>query len=417
MADTYDIVLFGATGFAGRLTAAHLAEQAPSDLRVALAGRSPQRLAAVVAGLPGQAAGWPRLVVDAADEDAVAELARSTRVVCTTVGPYAKYGMPLLRACADAGTHYCDLTGEVLFVRDAIDLAHARAVETGARIVTSCGFDSVPSDLGVYVTAQHVAADGEGTLGATLLHVRSLRGGISGGTIDSMRQQMVVSGDDPQRQRIAASSHSLSPDVALEPPSRPTQEPPTSLLDKLSRRSPARVDPVTGRWVAPFFMASYNTRIVRRSNALSDWSYGREFTYDEVMDTGTGLAGAVGAGLTSAALGGLFAGMSNATTRRLLDRVLPAPGAGPSAESMARGRFVMEIVTTTTTGVRYSTRVAAPFDPGYTGTAIMLGQSALSLAQDPLPSAGGILTPAVAFGSALVTRLRERDFTFDTTRD
>ena len=136
---------------------------------------------------------------------------------------------------------------------------------------------------------------------------------------------------------------------------------------------------MTQRWVAPFFMASFNTRIVRRSNALTNWSYGREFRYDEVMDTGRGPMGAVKAGLTSAVLGGLFAGMSTAPTRSVLDRVLPKPGEGPSEESMAKGRFVFEIVTTTTTGADYRTKVAAPYDPGYSGTAIMLGQTGLAL--------------------------------------
>ncbi len=187
-------------------------------------------------------------------------------------------------------------------------------------------------------------------------------------------------------------------------------------LAKVQAVSGTRFDEVTKRWVAPFFMASFNTRIVRRSNALSDYSYGREFRYDEVMDTGRGPMGAVKAGLTSAVLGGLFAGMSTAPTRSVLDRVLPKPGEGPSEESMAKGRFAFEIVTTTTTGADYRTKVAAPYDPGYSGTAIMLGQTGLALVLDELPDRAGVLTPSVALGDALVSRLEGFDFEFTTSR-
>ncbi|MFC7490813.1 MULTISPECIES: saccharopine dehydrogenase family protein [unclassified Knoellia] len=417
----FDLVLVGATGFVGRLTAAHLAEHAPETVRIALAGRSESRLADVRASLPGAAADWPLLVVDTTDAAAVVDLAGRTRVVVTTVGPYAKLGMPLASACAAAGTHYADLTGEVLFVRDSIDANHREAERTGAKIVHSCGFDSIPSDLGVWRTAQQVAADGEGTLGETVLHVRTLRGGISGGTIDSMRQQAIESGADKARRRAVTDPYGLSPDREAEPPSRnrPTGPRPTGVsgaLDKVQAAAGTRFDEVTGRWVAPFFMASFNTRIVRRSNALSDWSYGREFRYDEVMDTGRGPLGAVKAGLTSAVLGGLFAGMSTAPTRSVLDRVLPKPGEGPSDETMAKGRFVMDVETTTTTGARYRTRVAAAYDPGYSGTAVMLGQAGLSLVEDELGSRGGVLTPSVALGDALVSRLEGFDFEFTTSR-
>ena len=181
---------------------------------------------------------------------------------------------------------------------------------------------------------------------------------------------------------------------------------------------PVNLDPVTGRWNAPFFMASYNTRIVRRSNALTNWSYGRDFRYDEVMDTGRGPGGAVKAGLTTAVLGGVFTGMSFGPSRQVLDRVLPKPGEGPSEERMAGGRFVLQIETTTTTGARYRTTVAADEDPGYSGTAIMLGQSALALAfdGDTLPAAAGVLTPATGIGQPLVDRLRAHGFTFDCVR-
>jgi short subunit dehydrogenase-like uncharacterized protein len=400
------------------LTAGHLARNAPDGARIALAGRSLERLEKVRSGLDSKAADWPLLVVDASDEAQVAELAAATRVVATTVGPYAKYGMPLVAACAAAGTHYCDLTGEVLFVRDAIDAYQDQAAASGARIVNSCGFDSIPSDLGVWVTAQQVAADGEGTLGETLLHVRTLRGGISGGTIDSMRQQAIVSSADPSARRRAGDPYGLSPARDEEPSHRNRRPAPRNVLEKVSRQVPVNLDPVTGRWNAPFFMASYNTRIVRRSNALTNWSYGRDFRYDEVMDTGRGPGGAVKAGLTTAVLGGVFTGMSFGPSRQVLDRVLPKPGEGPSEERMAGGRFVLQIETTTTTGARYRTTVAADEDPGYSGTAIMLGQSALALAfdGDTLPDAAGVLTPATGIGQPLVDRLRAHGFTFDCVR-
>lgn len=417
----FDLVLVGATGFVGKLTAAHLAEHAPSEVRIALAGRSQGRLEKVRSSLPGSAADWPIIVVDTTDSAAVVDLAARTRVVVTTVGPYAKLGMPLASACAAAGTHYADLTGEVLFVRDSAEANHAEAERTGAKIVHSCGFDSIPSDLGVWTLAQKVAADGEGTLGETTTHVRTLRGGVSGGTIDSMRQQAIESSADRTRRRAVTDPYGLSPDREAEPPSRnrPSGPKPTGVagaLDKVQSLSGTRYDEVTKRWVAPFFMASFNTRIVRRSNALTGWSYGREFRYDEVMDTGRGPMGAVKAGLTSAVLGGLFAGMSTAPTRSVLDRVLPKPGEGPSEESQAKGRFVFEIVTTTTTGARYRAKVAAPYDPGYSGTAIMLGQAGLSLAFDELPSRSGVLTPSVAFGEALLGRLSVFDFEFSAER-
>jgi len=417
----FDLVLVGATGFVGRLTAAHLAEHAPPSVRIALAGRSESRLSDVRASLPAAAADWPLIVVDTTDSAAVVDLAGRTRVVVTTVGPYAKLGMPLASACAAAGTHYADLTGEVLFVRDSAEANHALAETSGARIVHSCGFDSIPSDLGVWKLAQKVAADGEGTLGETLTHVRTLRGGVSGGTIDSMRQQAIESGADKTRRRAVSDPYGLSPDRDSEPPSRnrPTGPKPTGVagaLAKVQAASGTRFDEVTQRWVAPFFMASFNTRIVRRSNTLTNWSYGREFRYDEVMDTGRGPMGAVKAGLTSAVLGGLFAGMSTAPTRSVLDRVLPKPGEGPSEESMTKGRFVFEIVTTTTTGADYRTKVAAPYDPGYSGTAIMLGQTGLALVLDELPSRAGVLTPSVALGDALVTRLEGFNFEFTTKR-
>lgn len=418
----FDLVLVGATGFVGRLTAAHLARSAPAELRIALGGRSEDKLAKARADLPDAAADWPLVVVDTLEEQSVRSLAERTRAVVTTVGPYAEYGRLLLGACAAAGTHYADLTGEVLFVRDMIDQHHATAQATGARIVTSCGFDSVPSDLGVWLTAQRAAADGEGTLGETTLHVRSMRGGMSGGTVDSMRRQFAEAAGDPDRAAVVKDPYGLSPDRDAEPGAEARRESrPTSrggAVRRLAGAVPVERDAATGRWNAPFFMAGYNTRIVRRSNALTDWSYGRTLRYREVADTGTGPRGALTAGVMTAALGGVMGGMRLAPTRALLDRALPKPGDGPSATSMERGRFVMEVEATTTTGARYVTRVAADKDPGYTGTAVMLGESALALASDDaaLPDRAGVLTPATGLGEALVRRLRAHGFTLETER-
>jgi len=412
-----DIVLVGATGFVGRLTAEYLAEHASDGVRIGLAARSGARLEAVRAGLGERAAGWPLFVVDTTDEEAVTDLALRARVVATTVGPYERYGRSLAAACAMSGTHYADLTGEILFARWSIDANEDEAVRTGARIVHSCGFDSIPSDLGVLLTAERAAADGEGTLADTTLYVRSLRGGFSGGTVDSMRAQAVTAGSSPQARRVIGDSYALSPARADEPPSRRRPSRPRA-LDTVLARLPVGRAAASGRFTAPFVMASYNTRVVRRSNALTGWSYGRDFRYRELTDTGSGARGLVGAAALSAGLGAVAGAMMLRPTRALLDRVLPKPGEGPSPQRMAGGRFVMDIEATTTTGARYRTRVAAEKDPGYSGTAVMLGESALALALDEarLPDRAGVLTPATGIGMPLVDRLRARGFTLATER-
>ena len=391
-----DLVLLGATGFVGRLTAAHLARSAPSGLRVGLAGRSAERLAAVRAELGGGAAGWELRTVDVTQDTAVDRLAEQTRVLATTVGPYARWGLPVVRACAGHGTHYADLTGETLFVRDSIATAHAAAQASGARVVHACGFDSVPSDLGVRLVADAAAADGEGTPGATALHVVSMRGGFSGGTIDSGRQQQVAVAGRPDLQRVVADPEALS----------------GSSGSGRQRRGHAVMTRDTARdvWTGPFVMGGFNRQVVLRSDALQGWAYGPSFDYREVVDTGRGPRGVVGAAVVAGATAVVMGGLSFAPTRALLDRVLPSPGEGPSDAARERGRFHVEVETTTTTGARYVATVAAPYDPGYDGTAVMLGESALALASDPLPEAAGVLTPTTGVGTGLAARLRDHRF-------
>ncbi|QDQ98039.1 saccharopine dehydrogenase family protein [Tomitella fengzijianii] len=405
-----DVVVYGATGFVGRLVAGHLAQHAPAGVRMGLAGRDRGRLEEIRNGLGPGAAGWPILIADAADDASLDALARSARVVISTVGPYARYGLPLVRACAEAGTDYVDLTGEVLFHRESIDRYHETAVRTGARIVHSCGFDSVPSDLGVYRLYRKVAEDGAGELTDTTLVVSDLRGGISGGTVDSLRMQIDAMKKDKAARRTGLSPYSLSPDRTAEPD-----------LGRQSDSSIVRgsdVAPGLGGFLAPFFMGPYNTRVVRRSAALLGHAYGRGFRYREVMAVGSSPLSLVPAAALTAGMGGLVAGLGFGPTRKLLDRVLPAPGDGPGEKARANGRFAVDVHATTTAGAHYRSRVAAHGDPGYAATAVMLGESALALALDRAgaPESAGVLTPATGIGEPLAERLRAHGFTLEVER-
>lgn len=402
----HDVVVFGATGFVGRLTAAYLAEHAPADVQIALGGRSREKLEAVRAELPAAARDWPIVVADSQDAVALGELARSARVVLTTVGPYARYGLPLVAACAEAGTHYADLTGETLFMRRSIDAADAVAQASGARIVHTSGFDSIPSDLGVLALHEAARAAGAGELGETTLVVTGLGGGVSGGTIDSMRVQVDETKKDKAARRLAADPYALSPDRSADPPASEERD---SL--GVSR------DPETGAFLAPFVMGMVNTRVVRRSNALQGWAYGRGFRYRELMRGGRGPMGAVKAGAIVGGIGGLVGGLAFPPTRKVLDRVLPSPGDGPSEEQREKGFFRIDVTTTTASGRRFRCRIVAQGDPGYKATAVMLGEAGLCLARDEdrLPKGAGVLTPATAMGNVLTDRLRAAGHRYDVT--
>ncbi|BBG00049.1 short subunit dehydrogenase-like uncharacterized protein [Pseudonocardia autotrophica] len=396
-----DIAIYGATGFVGALTARHLAEHAPPGVRIALAGRSEAKLAATRASLPGAAREWPLIVADSSDRAATDRLAAAARVVLTTVGPYAKYGRQLVESCARAGTHYADLTGEVLFVRDTIDRWHGVAESTGARIVHSCGYDSIPSDLGVWLAHRAAAADDAGGL-TEVRTVATLRGGVSGGTVDSLRGHIDAVRTDRRQRRLAADPHTLSPDRAAEPtPSQPADA-----------GWPARLD--DGTWTAPFVMASHNTRIVRRSNALLGHAYGPGLRYGELQGCGTGPVGAVTAAGVTGGIGALVGAFTVPAIRPLLDRVLPSPGAGPSERTRERGWFRMDVRARTESGRSYRVTVSGPGDPGYAATAVMLGESGLALATggSALPGRAGSLTPATAMGDVLVDRLRAAGHTY-----
>jgi short subunit dehydrogenase-like uncharacterized protein len=356
----------------------------------------------VRASLGDRAADWPLVVADSGDATALASMASRTRVIATTVGPYRKYGLKLVDACATAGTHYADLTGEALFMRDTIRQFDSVAKESGARIVHSCGFDSIPSDLGVLLL--HEAA---GELTDTTLVVKRVRGGLSGGTLDSMKNNVDEVKADRSLLKIMGDPYALSPDRDAEP--------------DLGDESPLNGvvhDPELGGWLGPFIMARINMPVVRRSNALQNWAYGRRFKYQEVMAFGEGLGGRARALGVAGGLAAMPVGLALPPSRWVLDRVLPEPGEGPSDDMVRNGFFEIEIHTRAASGERWVCEVKAQGDPGYGATCVMLGESALCLALDEekLPERAGVLTPATGMGDALVERLRSAGQTLDAKR-
>lgn len=409
----FDIVLYGATGFVGKLTAQYLASAA-ADARIALAGRSPDKLLAVRETLGDKAQSWPLITADADQPATLNAMAARTQVVVTTVGPYARYGLPLVAACASAGTDYADLTGEAMFIRESIDLYHKQAADTGARIVHSCGFDSIPSDLTVFALYRRVQEDQEGQLLDTNLVVRKFAGGVSGGTAASMLEVMRAASSDPEARRLMTDPYTLSPDRNAEPELG-------AQSDLRLRRGDQVAPELAGYWLGPFVMAAINTRIVRRSNALLDYAYGRRMEYAEQMSMGKSVAAPLAAGLAAggnALVTGLGTRFFNRVPQKLVERIVPKPGTGPSERVRERGHYTVETYTTTTTGARYRATMSQQGDPGYKATSVLLGESGLALAfdRDRLSDLRGVLTPAAAMGDALLARFPAAGVTLETTR-
>ena len=409
----FDIVLYGATGFVGKLTAEYLAE-AGGDARIALAGRSHDKLLAVRETLGEKAQSWPLIAADASQPSTLNAMAAQAQVVVTTVGPYNRYGLPLVAACAAAGTDYADLTGEPMFMRESIDQYHKQAIDTGARIVHACGFDSIPSDLSVYALYRRVADDDAGELADTDFVVRKLVGGLSGGTIASITDVARAMSSDPETRRQLEDPYTLTTDRAAEPEHG-------SQPDYPWRRGRQIAPEMDGVWTSGFLMASTNTRIVRRSNALQDWAYGRRFRYSECQSVGSSalapVASAMAAGV-GAAVTGLGSRYFDKVPKGLLDRIMPKPGTGPSEQTRERGFYKIETYTTTTTGARYRATMSQKGDPGYKATSVLLGESGLALAldRDDLSDLRGVLTPAAAMGDALLARFPAAGVSLRTDR-
>jgi short subunit dehydrogenase-like uncharacterized protein len=396
-APAHDLVVFGATSFVGQIITRYLAEQFGTSgrLRWAIAGRSEAKLADLRNHLGLKAGRLPLIVADAADEAALRKLCAGTRVVLSTVGPYALYGEPLVAACAEAGTDYCDLTGEAPWIRRMIRSYEPAARRSGARLVHCCGFDSIPSDLGVHVLQREARRRFGEPCTEVKMRVRRVRGGLSGGTAASMLNLFKEASADPALRRELANPYALCPEGYAPAVRQPNLTSP-------------QFDADFDAWAAPFIMSAINTRVVQRSNALSGQAYGADFRYDEAMLMGPGLKGRLAATGVAAGLASLVVAGAIPPLRASLGRfVLPKPGEGPSAEEQRKGHFDLRFLGRTADGRVLRLKVTGDRDPGYGSTAKMIGQAGACLALDLAdrgPS-GGFWTPATLFGDRLVERL------------
>lgn len=373
---TYDIVVFGASGYTGRLVAEYLAQQYNADeLNWAMAGRSLEKLAAVRAEM-GVADSIPLIAVDSDDADSVASMVKSTSVVITTVGPYQLYGDELVKQCAEHGTDYVDLSGEPGWMHDTIAAYGAAAKASGARIVHSCGFDSIPFDLGVYHLQQHAKVVTGKPARVVKGRVRAMNGSFSGGTVASLRATMAAAGKRPELIGILTNPFSLA--EGFQGPDQPAGDKP-------------QYDEEINSWSAPFIMAPINTKNVHRSNYLLGNAYGDDFTYDEMLLTGDGDQGKAVAD---------FVTKDDSFAKSPLK-----PGEGPSKEEREAGNYEVAFVAQTDDGQLLVTSVAGDKDPGYGSTSKMLAEAAVCLLRNPDLAGGGIWTPAAALGNALIERL------------
>ncbi len=392
----FDVIIFGATSFVGEILCSYMVERHgisgadDGQLSWAVAGRSKEKLQSVV---DKTGADVEQIVADAADAEAMAQLAQSARIVVSTVGPYALYGNELVAACAASGTDYCDLTGEPQWMQRMIDTHHDAAVASGARIVHTCGFDSIPSDVGVWFTQQQ-AHERFGDYCSTIaMRVKAMKGGVSGGTVASMMNMMEEMAADPSLRSTIANPYALAPADRRTGVKQPNVTVPTN-------------DEASGQWVAPFVMAGINTKVVHRSHALADHPWGSGFQYDEAMMMGAGPAGAAKAAATTAAMGASMGAAAVGPVRKLLNQyVVPKPGSGPSPDAQEKGFFDLRFYGTAG-GNEIVTKVTGDRDPGYGSTAKMLAESATTLlATERTDTPGGFWTPSTAMGQPLIDAL------------
>jgi len=397
----YQVVVFGATSFVGQILCRYLIEQfgdpGTGSLRWAAAGRSQTKLQALRDEIGPMASKLPLIVADAADEASLKTLCAQTQVVISTVGPYALFGEPLVKVCAENGVDYCDLTGEVQWISRMVARYESAAKKSGARIVHCCGFDSIPSDLGVLFLQQEAQRRFGQPCTTVKMRVKAVVGAASGGTVASLMNVVKEAAKDPGLRKELANPYSVCP-VGH------------GFTEKQNEVSSAQFDPDFQTWITPFIMAGINTRIVHRSNALSKNAYGKQFHYDEATITGPGLKGRLAAQGVAVATAGFMVAIALAPTRWLIEKFVPQPGEGPSPAAQEKGFYDMRFFGRTDSGQTLRVKVTGDRDPGYGSTAKMLGQAGACLVQDIAKSdcPGGFWTPATIFGQRLIPRLQAK---------
>ena len=390
----FDVIVWGASGFTGKLVAEYLFNKYGSnnDLKWAIAGRDYSKLELVRDEVANRLI--PIVIANSDDIQSLNLMIKRTRVICTTVGPYAKYGSKLVSSCVNNQTHYCDLAGEVQWIRKMIDEYHEIAKANGTKIVNSCGFDSIPSDLGVYFIQKQSLEKYKQKAKHIKMRVAGAKGGISGGTYESLSNVSKEAYSDKDIFKVVIDPYGLNPLGELNG------------LDKYDLRK-IIYDKASDSWIGPFVMAAINTKIVRRSNALSGYAYGKDFMYDEATLSGKGLKGKFRAYVSALPLAILMSAKPGSFLKKIIDIILPKPGEGPNKDKRESGFYNLRFYITLEDQSNAFAKVVGDMDPGYGSTSKMLGESAVCLAKDILPDSSGVLTPSIAMGDAILDRLQK----------
>ena len=388
----FDIIIWGATGFTGRLVAEYIYKNYSSEkLSWAIAGRDKKKLINVRDKIADE--NIPIIIADSFDERSLTKMTQKTKVICSTVGPYSKYGSLLVKSCIKTNTHYCDLAGEAQWIRKIVDTYHQEAKNKKIRIVNSCGFDSIPSDIGVYFIHKNLP-DVNIKLDNISMRLSGFKGSLSGGTYASMNNIITEASKDSHVRKILTNPYGLNPEGQRTGPDKRD-------LNKV------KYDEDSKSWIAPFMMAGINTKIVRRSNALSNYSYGKNFTYDESVMTGDGFKGRTKAIMSVLPLFFLTA-KPGSLLKRIINYFTPKPGQGPNENERENGYFSMRFYIRYNDKSRALVRVTGDRDPGYGSTSKMLAESAICLSKDSLKDTYGVITPSIAMGDQILDRLQAK---------
>ena len=387
----YDLIIWGATSFTGKLVTEYLFNKyGSSKIKWAIAGRNLDKLKKIRSEVADEKI--PMFIADSFDEESLLKFVKKTKVVCSTVGPYSLYGTKLVKLCVENNTNYCDITGEAHWIRNLIDQFHEEAKSKKIKIVNSCGFDSIPSDMGVYFIQNEIKKTYKNYANFIKMRVAGIRGGISGGTYGSINNLLKEAYSNKKIFRVLNNPYGLNPKNKMEG------------MDKKDLRK-IIFDKESNSWIYPFIMAGINTKIVRRSHALTNFQYGKDFRYEEAMMSGKGISGLLKAILAVFPLA--MIGLNpNSFLKKIVNSYMPKPGEGPGLEKRKNGFYNLRFYVTIDERRKAFAKVVGDNDPGYGSTSKMLAESALCLAFDKLPENYGVVTPSIAMGKQLLERLR-----------